>query len=91
MKDLVFLLARKNFQALHQRQPGVDHHRELAREDGQFLGIDAAAERGQVEFLALLGHLGDVDLLAPQQVLQFGLACRGRFAADVVRPRDSFP
>ena len=73
LKGLVLLLARENFQTLHQRQAGINHDGELAGEDGQFLGVDAAAEGGQVEFLALLGHFRGGDLLALQQVLQFVL------------------
>ena len=77
LKDFVFLLPGQNLQALHQGQSSIDHHGELAREDGQFLGIDASAERRQVKFLALLRHLGDVDLLALETVDEFRLA-RGR-------------
>ena len=49
---------------------------------GQFLGVDARAEGGQVKFLALLGHLGGRDLLAAQLVLQLGLAGGVGLAAD---------
>ena len=34
---LVLLLVAENVEALHQRQAGVDHHRELAREDREVL------------------------------------------------------
>ena len=75
LEGLVFLLAGQNLQALHQRQAGVDHHRELARENGQFLGIHAAAEGGDVEFLALLRELADVDLLALEQMPRVPSCC----------------
>ena len=81
LKELVLLLPGKNFQALHQRQPGVDHDGELARKDGQFLRFNLAAESGQVEFLALLGHLGRRDLLAPQDVGELRLVRSRQFAA----------
>ena len=45
LKGLVLLLAGQNLEALHQRQAGVDHHRELAREDGQLLRVHAALRR----------------------------------------------
>ena len=83
LEGFVLLLARKNLQALHQRQAGVDHHRELAREDGQLLGRDAAAaKRGDVEFLPLFGQLADVDLFAAQRGREFGLAGCGAFSRD---------
>ena len=44
---LVLLLGAQDLQALHEGQPGVDHDRELAGEDGQVLGGHAAAELGQ--------------------------------------------
>src|SRR5882672_9708494 len=82
LKEFVFLLARQNFQALHERKTSVDHDRELAREDGQFLGTHATAELGHIEFLALLGHFGGSDLLALQQVRQFRLVGCGHDTAD---------
>ena len=39
-------LPRKDIQALHERQTGVDHRGELAREDREILRADAARERG---------------------------------------------
>ena len=57
----------QDLEALHQRQAGVDHHRELPREDRDLLAADAAAELGQGELLALLGDRGDDDLLLAQR------------------------
>ena len=62
LEGLVFLLPGQNLQALDQRQAGVNHHRELAREDGQLLLIHAGSESGDVELLPLFGELADVDL-----------------------------
>ena len=57
LKGRVLLIRAENFQALHQRQAGVDHDGELAEEDGHFLDLDlAAAERGHGKFLALLAN-----------------------------------
>ena len=39
---VLFLLAQ-NLEALHERQSGVEHDRELAREDGYTLGADPVA------------------------------------------------
>src|SRR5207248_3305795 len=73
LKDLILLLARKNLETLHQRKTGVNHDRELAREDGQLLGIDAATKCGDIEFLPLLGHFCGGNLLALQNARQFRL------------------
>jgi hypothetical protein len=55
LKGRVLLVGAENLQALHQRQAGVDHDRELAEEHRHFLDLDlAAAERGHGKFLALL-------------------------------------
>ena len=45
LEGFVLLLVGENLQALHQRKTGVNHHRELAGEDGQFLGVHAARRR----------------------------------------------
>src|SRR5271156_5363085 len=83
LKGLVVLLAGENLQALHQRQTGVNHHRELAGEDAQFLGVHAAAAEGRnIEFLALLRELADVDLLPRQGGFYFGLGARRAFPLD---------
>ena len=44
VERLVVALAREDVEALHQRQAGVDHGRELADEDDQLLGRDRRAE-----------------------------------------------
>src|SRR5882724_126815 len=82
LKEFVLLLTRQYLETLHERQTGVDHDRELAREDREFLGLHATAELGHVEFLALLGHFGGSDLLALQQVRQFRLIGCGHDTAD---------
>ena len=46
-EGLVLLLAAQDLEALHERQAGVDHDRELAGEDREVLGGHAAAELGQ--------------------------------------------
>ncbi len=66
-EGLVLLLAAQDLQALHERQARVDHDRELAREDGERLRRDAAAEPRQGHLLSLLLDRGDEDLLASEQ------------------------
>ena len=66
-EGLVVLLAAQDLQALHEGQAGVDHDGELAGEDGEILGGDAAAQLGQGDLLALLLDRGDEDLLAAEQ------------------------
>src|SRR3989442_14686375 len=60
-------VCRQNFKTLYQRQTGIDHDRELSREDRELLGLHAATESGHAEFLALFGHFRGGDLLSPQQ------------------------
>ena len=67
-EGLVLLLAAQDLEALHERQTGVDHDRELAGEDGEVLGGHAAAELRQGDLLALLLDRRDQDLVAPQQL-----------------------
>ena len=43
LKSRILLVGAENFQALHQRQAGIDHDGELAEEDGHFLDLDLAA------------------------------------------------
>src|SRR5580692_9207298 len=78
----VLLLSSENLQALDEGQSGVNHHRELAREDGQLLGVHPAAEGRNIEFLALLRELADVDLLSRQRGLHLGLRARGALTLD---------
>ena len=44
LERLVLALVREDVEALHERQAGVDHRRELAREDLQILRPDAGAD-----------------------------------------------
>jgi hypothetical protein len=63
----VLLVGAQNFQALHQRQAGVDHDGELPEEHGNLLDLDlAAAERGHGKFLALLPDGTRRDALLPK-------------------------
>src|SRR5260370_2287544 len=82
LKELVFLLARQNLETLNERQTGVDHDRELARENGEFLGFHAAPEGGHIQFLALLRHFRRSDLLTLQQAGEFALVRGGHRPAD---------
>ena len=43
LKIFVLLLAREDVETLHERQSRIDHHAELAREDGQLFGLHFAA------------------------------------------------
>ena len=82
LKDLVLLLARQNLKTLYERQTGIDHDRELSREDRELLGLHAATESGHAEFLALFGHFRGGDLLPLQQARQLSLVGRGHYSAD---------
>ncbi len=66
LKDLVVLLLTEDVEALHQRQAGVDHHRELAGKDREVFRLDATAELRQGDLLAFLLDGGDDDLLATE-------------------------
>ena len=71
-ESLVRLLLAEDVQTLHQRQAGVDHDRELAREDRQVLGrdLDPALLRRLGLGLGLPPDgvdLGDLDVVAPQR------------------------
>ena len=46
LEGAVLLLVAEDLQALDERQAGVEHHRELAGEDGDALGADAARDGG---------------------------------------------
>src|SRR5690242_5216117 len=73
----IVLVGSKDLQALHQRQAGINHHRELAEEDGDLLGGDlAGTEGGQYEFLALLLDRVGGNALARQRRLQYLLVFR---------------
>jgi hypothetical protein len=81
---LVVLLLREDFEALDERQARVDHHRELAREDGEVFGLDLlapAAELRDGDLAPLLLDGGEHDLLAPQELAQH-VAAVGHPLAD---------
>ena len=46
---LVGFLCAKNLETLHKREAGIDHHRELAREDGDVIGLDLVAADVQLD------------------------------------------
>ena len=48
LNDLFVGLAREDVEALHERQAGVDHRRELAREDHDVPGLDRPPKPGIV-------------------------------------------
>src|SRR6202047_1332251 len=92
LKGGILLVGAENLQALHQRQAGIDHDRELAEEHRNFLDLDlAAAKRGQGEFLALLPDRARRDPLLTelrgQTVLGGGYALSLNFLARSGLPR----
>ena len=71
---LVLFLRAENLEALHERQAGVDHHRELAGEDRQVLRrrpscrvLPVLAFVGRLRLLLGRSDPRDQDLLAPQR------------------------
>lgn len=81
----VLLLLREDFETLHERQAGVNHHRELAREDGEVFGLDLLALAGDLrhgDLAPLLLDGGEHHLLAPEQLAQNVAAVRGALADD---------
>ncbi len=71
LERLIFLVRGQDFQTLHQRQPGIDHDRELAKEDRNVLGLNLArAERGHGKFFAFFANGTGRDALAPQRLRQ---------------------
>ena len=69
---LVLFLVAENVETLHERQAGVDHHRELAREDRQVLrrhalGLELARLRRRARLGLRRLDPRDLDLLAPQR------------------------
>jgi hypothetical protein len=81
---LALLLLREDFEALDERQAGVNHHGELAREDGKLLGLHLlapAADLRHRDLAPLLLDRGEHHLLAPQELAQ-KLAAVGRALAD---------
>src|SRR5260370_23227118 len=86
LKDLVLLLARQNLKTLYQRQTGIDHDRELSREDRELLGLHAATESGHAEFLALFGHFRGGDFLPLHHVCPPNPVGRGHYPPDASPP-----
>ncbi len=71
---LVLFLGAENLEALHQRQAGVDHHRELPREHREVLRRDLLPElpglrlgRGGRRLLLGRGNPRDENLLTPER------------------------
>src|SRR5712664_4087488 len=93
LEILVLLLLREDVQALDQRQSGIDHDGELAREDRQVLRIDFAAahQLRDSDLSALLFHRSQSHLFATQDLLQ-RLAVVGDALArhDLVHPVATF-
>ncbi len=82
---LALLLLREDFEALHERQARVNHHRELPREDRQLLGLDLlapAADLRHRDLAPLLLDGGEHHLLAPQELAQKLSALRHALADD---------
>src|SRR6266851_852655 len=72
LEILVLLLLREDVQALDQRQSGIDHDGELAREDRQVLRIDFAAahQLRDSDLSTLLFHRSQSHLFATQDLPQ---------------------
>ena len=71
LKRLVFLVGRQDFQTLHQGQAGIDHDRELAKEDRDVLGLDLCrTECGHREFFALFANGARRNAIAAQRLRQ---------------------
>ncbi len=71
LEGWVFLVGRQDFQTLHQRQAGIDHDRELAKENRDVLDLDLArSESGHGKFFALFPDSTRRYALAPQCLLQ---------------------
>src|SRR5208282_3022034 len=67
LKAGVLLVGAENLQALHQRQAGVNHDRELAEEHSNFLDFNlAAAKGGQGKLLALFPDGTGRDAFPPE-------------------------
>ncbi len=72
-------LARRDLEGADERQVGADHHRQLAREDHQVLGLDALeegdleAERARADVLL---DRRDAQVAVAKQVEGLGLGLR---------------
>src|ERR1700720_4338440 len=93
LEGAVLLLIAEDLQALHQRQAGVEHDRELAGEDGDALLADAARDPGQqLDLAPLLADRRDLDLLAPQHGDRRRLGVGQQLALlRLTGPRATFP
>ena len=85
LKRLVLLVGRKDFQALHQRQTGIDHDRELAEENRDVLGLNLArSKRGQSELFAFFADCPWGNALAPQVLRQHLFVRRHPLPGDLL-------
>ena len=66
LEDFVLLLRREDLQALHEGQAGVDHDRELTREDRHHLRWHSSAELRKGDLFALFLDRGSFDALTAQ-------------------------
>jgi hypothetical protein len=72
LENPIFLLVRENVEALHEREPGVDHGGELPREDDELFRIDARSDL-KVRERAALANFDGVKLLLAKPSLDGGL------------------
>ena len=84
-KKLVWLLCPQNVQALHQRQPRINHYRELFGEYSQFFRIDALSsfELRKRNFASFFSDIRDGDLLAFEQAVQRFSVLGGFLSANI--------
>jgi hypothetical protein len=70
LEVLVVLLLGQDFETLHERESGVYHDGELAREDGEFLGLDlaTASDFGDAYLSPLLFDGSQRDLFTAQDL-----------------------
>ena len=92
LEGRILLVGSHDFQALHQRQSGIDHDRELPEENGNILGLDlSGSKRRQRELLTLLTDCSRRDALAPelsgQRLLVGGVAFARDFLSCCVLTR----
>ena len=66
LEDFVLLLRCEDLQALHEGQAGVDHDRELTREDRHHLRWHSSAELRKGDLFALFLDRGSFDALTAQ-------------------------
>ena len=88
LEEVVLLVVAEDLQALHQGKAGIDHHRELAEEDGLLLGLDRAADL-HVEIEAGAFFLDDVglDAFARQRGAEHLFVFRGALALHLFARR----